>query len=252
MERAYQTLSTQTADEAFARLAAQLGRLYFFKGDADTASERIETALDVAERLRLPEIISEALNTKAIVDQYLRGRNEEAMALMKHALEIALEHDISQSALRAYNNLASIIEMADRFEETLSLIDAAVDLARRVGDRPWEVAMAGGSLTSLNLLGRWDEAIASYVRRNYNLLIGERTAESIKIEIGSACELEGRLYREVSGRDLIAGIPKTITISDAEIREALSDSVAAIVNGVRVALEKTPPELSADIFERGV
>jgi len=97
-----------------------------------------------------------------------------------------------------------------------------------------------------------DDAVIQYIKRKYNLLIGERTAESIKIEIGSACELERRLYREVSGRDLIAGIPKTITISDAEIREALSDSVAAIVDAVRVALEKTPPELSADIFERGI
>ena len=97
-----------------------------------------------------------------------------------------------------------------------------------------------------------DEAITQYIKRKYNLLIGERTAESIKIELGSAYPLDEPLSREVRGRNLIEGIPKTITVTDEEIREALADSVAAIVNAVRVALEKTPPELSADIFERGI
>ena len=97
-----------------------------------------------------------------------------------------------------------------------------------------------------------DEAITQFIKRRYNLLIGERTAEQIKIELGSAFELEEPLSMEVRGRNLIEGIPKTITITDAEIREALADSVATIVNAVRVALERTPPELSADIVERGI
>ena len=97
-----------------------------------------------------------------------------------------------------------------------------------------------------------DEAITQFIKRRYNLLIGERTAEQIKIELGSAFELEEPLSMEVRGRNLIEGIPKTIVISDAEIREALADSVATIVNAVRVALERTPPELSADIVERGI
>ncbi|MDT5122492.1 MAG: rod shape-determining protein MreB [Acidobacteriota bacterium] len=97
-----------------------------------------------------------------------------------------------------------------------------------------------------------DEAITQFIKRRYNLLIGERTAEQIKIELGSAFELEETLTMEVRGRNLIEGIPKTIIISDAEIREALADSVATIVNAVRVALERTPPELSADIVERGI
>jgi rod shape-determining protein MreB len=97
-----------------------------------------------------------------------------------------------------------------------------------------------------------DEAITQYIKRKYNLLIGERTAESIKIELGSAFPLDEPLTREVRGRNLIEGIPKTINITDEEIREALSDSVVAIIDGVRVALEKTPPELSADIVERGI
>jgi len=97
-----------------------------------------------------------------------------------------------------------------------------------------------------------DEAIIHYIKRKHNLLIGERTAESIKIELGSAYPLDEPLCREVRGRNLIEGIPKTITVTDDEIREALADSVVAIVNAVRTALEKTPPEISADIFERGV
>jgi rod shape-determining protein MreB and related proteins len=97
-----------------------------------------------------------------------------------------------------------------------------------------------------------DEQVIQHTKRKYNLLIGERTAESIKIELGSAYPLEDRLSREVSGRSLIEGVPKTITIGDEEIREAIAASVVAIIDGIRLALEKTPPELSADIFERGM
>lgn len=106
---------------------------------------------------------------------------------------------------------------------------------------------------SLRVAGNeMDEGITQYIKRKYNLLIGERTAESIKIELGSAFPLDEPLTREVRGRDLIEGIPKTITVTDEEIREALADKVASIVEAVRVALEKTPPELAADIMERGM
>src|SRR6476660_6754468 len=97
-----------------------------------------------------------------------------------------------------------------------------------------------------------DEAIIQYIKKAYNLLIGERTAEAIKIEIGSAFPLEERVTMEIKGRHLIEGIPKTITISDEEIREALAETVNVIVDAVRVALERTPPELSADIVDRGI
>src|SRR5215207_1347528 len=97
-----------------------------------------------------------------------------------------------------------------------------------------------------------DEAITQYIKRKYNLLIGERTAEAIKIELGSGFPLDEPLSMDVRGRNLIEGIPKTITISDEEVREALDNAVASIVQAVRVALEKTPPELSADIVERGI
>jgi rod shape-determining protein MreB and related proteins len=97
-----------------------------------------------------------------------------------------------------------------------------------------------------------DDAIMQYLKRKYNLLIGERTAEAIKIEIGSAYPLEKPLTMEIKGRHLIEGLPKTITIDDSEIREALSECVATILNAVRMALERTPPELSADISDRGI
>jgi rod shape-determining protein MreB len=97
-----------------------------------------------------------------------------------------------------------------------------------------------------------DEAITAYLKRKYNLLVGERTAEHIKMEIGSAYPLEKPLTMEIKGRHLLEGIPKTLTIDDSEIRDALSECVATIINAIRVALERTPPELSADISDRGI
>jgi rod shape-determining protein MreB len=97
-----------------------------------------------------------------------------------------------------------------------------------------------------------DEAIISYLKRKYNLLIGERTAEQVKIQLGSAYALDKPLTMEIKGRNLIEGVPRTVTVDDTEIREALSDCVGTILNAIRVALERTPPELSADISDRGI
>ncbi len=106
---------------------------------------------------------------------------------------------------------------------------------------------------SVRLAGNeMDDAITQYIKRKYNLLIGERTAEQIKMEIGSAYPLDEPLSMEIKGRNLIEGIPKTLVITDDEIREALSECVGTIVNAVRVALERTPPELSADIVDKGI
>jgi rod shape-determining protein MreB len=97
-----------------------------------------------------------------------------------------------------------------------------------------------------------DNAIMQHLKHKYSLLIGERTAEAIKIQIGSAFPLDKPLTMEIKGRNLIEGVPKTLTIDDREIREALAECVAAIVNAIRVALEQTPPELSADIIDHGI
>jgi rod shape-determining protein MreB len=99
---------------------------------------------------------------------------------------------------------------------------------------------------------RIDEAIINYIRRKYNLLIGNPTAEEIKITIGSALPLNEELSMEVQGRDQVAGLPKTITITSSEVTEAIAEPMAAIVNVVRAVLERTPPELSSDIIDRGI
>jgi rod shape-determining protein MreB and related proteins len=106
---------------------------------------------------------------------------------------------------------------------------------------------------SVRLAGNeMDDAITQYIKRKYNLLIGERSAEQVKIEIGSAYPLDEPISMEIKGRNLIEGIPKTLVVTDDEIREALSECVSTIVNAVRVALERTPPELSADIVDKGI
>jgi rod shape-determining protein MreB and related proteins len=106
---------------------------------------------------------------------------------------------------------------------------------------------------SLRMAGNYmDEAIMNYLKRKYNLLIGERTAEQIKIEIGSAYALDKPMTMEIKGRSLIEGVPKMVIVDDSEIREALSECIASIVSAIRVALERTPPELSADISDRGI
>ncbi len=97
-----------------------------------------------------------------------------------------------------------------------------------------------------------DEEIIQYLKKKYNLLIGEKSAELVKMQIGSAYPLDEPLTMEIKGRDLREGIPRTIVIDDQEVREALEDVVASIVNAVRIALERTPPELSADIIDRGI
>src|SRR3954468_3243883 len=99
---------------------------------------------------------------------------------------------------------------------------------------------------------KMDEAIQAYLKRKYNLAIGEQTAERIKMEVGNAYPLERQLTTEVKGRDLVAGIPKTVVVNSDEIREALSEPLNAIVEAVLLALEKTPPELAADIVDKGV
>jgi rod shape-determining protein MreB len=98
----------------------------------------------------------------------------------------------------------------------------------------------------------FDEAIINFIRKKHNLMIGERTAEQIKIQIGSAMPYENELSMEIKGRNLVDGLPKNVIISSEEIREALSDPLSQIVDAVRSTLEKTPPELAADIIDRGI
>jgi len=126
-----------------------------------------------------------------------------------------------------------------------------------IGGGTTEVAVIslGGIVTSrsIRIAGdEMDEAIMAYIKRNYNLMIGERTAEQLKMEIGSALPLETPESVEIRGRDLVTGLPKTLAISSDEVTEALSDTVNAIAEAVKVTLEKCPPELAADIMDRGI
>ena len=166
---------------------------------------------------------------------------------------------VTDSAYRAKAAEVHLVEQA-----MMAAIGAGLPVTKPVGNLVVDI---GGGTTdfalismsgivysrSLRIAGNhMDEAIVNYVKRKYNLLIGERMAEKIKIEIGSAAPLEKPVTMEIKGRSLIEGIPKTITVDDSEIREALNESVAAIVGAIRLALERTPPELSADISDRGL
>lgn len=126
-----------------------------------------------------------------------------------------------------------------------------------IGGGTTEVAVIslGGIVTSRSIRTAGDdldEAITQYIRKNYNLLIGERSAESIKMDIGMAGEVVDDLEMDIRGRDLLTGLPKTITITAAEIAVSLTDAVDIIVEAIKNTLEKTPPELSADIMDRGI
>lgn len=126
-----------------------------------------------------------------------------------------------------------------------------------IGGGTTEVAIIslGGIVTSesIRIAGdEMDDAIVNYIRKTYNLMIGERTSEAIKMEIGSAGNAEGIDNMEIRGRDLLTGLPKTIEITAKEIASALADTVEAIVDAVKMTLEKTPPELAADIMDRGI
>ena len=166
---------------------------------------------------------------------------------------------VQDSAYRAKASEVHLVEqaMAAAIGAGLPITEPSGNMVVDIGGGTTDIAVISLSgivySRSVRVAGNeLDDAIMHYMKRKFNLLIGERTAEQIKIEIGSAYPLEKPLKMEIKGRDLIEGVPKTITIEDAEIREALSEGVDAIVNAIRVALERTPPELSADISDRGI
>jgi rod shape-determining protein MreB len=140
----------------------------------------------------------------------------------------------------------------------LPISEAGGNLIVTIGGGTTEVAVLSLSgvvhCESLRTAGdEMDEAVAQYVRKHHNLLIGERQAEAVKLALGSACRVDDESRKMiVKGRDLVSGFPKTITVTEEEIREALREPVTAIVHTVRACLERTPPELAADIVERGI
>lgn len=166
---------------------------------------------------------------------------------------------VLDAAMHAGAREAYLVEepMAAAIGANLPVSEAQGSMVVDIGGGTTEVAVLalGGIVVSKSIRvagDEMDEAIVAHCRKNYNLLIGERTAEQIKIDVGSAYPLSEEKTIEVRGRDLVTGLPKTLTLTSSEIRDALSEPVATVVDAVRMTLEKTPPELAADIMDRGI
>lgn len=165
-------------------------------------------------------------------------------------------HDAARTAGARY---VSLIEepMAAAIGAGLPIAEALGSMIVDIGGGTSEVAVISlqdiVTSKSIRVAGdNFDEAIISFIKKNYNLLIGERTAEDIKLKIGSAYPYEGEGAMDVKGRNLLDGLPKSIEITSEEVREALTDPVDQILDTIRFTLDKTPPELAADIMERGI
>jgi class 3 adenylate cyclase/tetratricopeptide (TPR) repeat protein len=141
-----------------AATAAQFGRFLVFARDYEAAAAQLERALTLAEELGLPETLAQALNSKSVLTLY-RGRPHEARLLVRGALAVALEHDLHDPALRAYNNTVADSWYAMRWREGIALVEEALEYARRTGERTWELSFITGSIGCFDFLGRWDEAL---------------------------------------------------------------------------------------------
>jgi rod shape-determining protein MreB len=166
---------------------------------------------------------------------------------------------VKDSAYRAKASEVHLIEeaMAAAIGAGMPITEAAGNMVVDIGGGTTDVAvisLAGIVYSrSVRVAGNaMDDAIINHVKRTHNLLIGERTAEDVKLQIGSAAPLETPRSIEVKGRHLLEGRPKTITLSDGEVRDALGETVKVIVQAVRDGLEQIPPELSADVYDRGI
>jgi len=165
---------------------------------------------------------------------------------------------VQDSAMRAKASEVYLVEQA-----MMAAIGAGLPITEPSGSMIVDIGGGTTDIAVISLAGivysrsvrvagnEMDEAITAYLKRKYNLLIGERTAEQ-KIELGSAYQLEKPVSMEVKGRHLLEGIPTTVSVDDSEIRDALAECVSTILNAIHVALERTPPELSADISDRGI
>lgn len=199
--------------------------------------------------------------------EYFIGRARGGSQFLKPKIVIGVPAEITQverravrdAALRAKANEVFLIEqaMAAAIGAELPISEPGGNMIVDIGGGTTDVAVISlsGIVISKSIRtasNEMDEAIIQYIKKKYNLLIGERTAEQIKIDIGSAYPLDENLEMEIKGRDLSHGIPKTITVNDGEIREALEGVVHVIIEAIKSTLEKTPPELSADIVDRGI
>src|SRR3981189_1545265 len=198
---------------------------------------------------------------------HLSGKAHKRSGWLRPRVAIGVPSEITQverravkdSAMRAKASEVHLIEeaMAAAIGAGMPITEASGNMVVDIGGGTTDIAvisLAGVVYgKSVRVAGNeLDEAIIQYARKGHNLLVGERTAEQIKIEIGSAFPLEHRLTMEVKGRHLMEGRPVTVTMNDEEVRKALMEPVRAIVTAVHDALERIPPALSADIFDRGI
>ena len=211
-------------------------------------------------------VITDFEISEAMLRYFIKKVNK-AKPLIRPRIVIAIPSGITEvekravkdSALHAGAREVFMIEepMAAAIGVGLPIQDPSGNMIIDIGGGTTEMAvisLAGVVFSKSVRVGgdELDEAIINYIKKNYNLMIGERTAEEIKIKIGSVYPLEEELKMEVKGRDLVAGLPKTVTITSEEIREAMSEPVAQILEAVRITLERTPPELSSDLIEKGI
>ena len=211
-------------------------------------------------------VIADFKVTEKMLNYFIQKAHNRKM-LVHPRIVIGVPSEITQVEKRAvmdsaYRAKASEVYLVE--QAMVAAIGAGLPITEPSGNMVVDIGGGTTDIAVISLSGivysrsvrmagnQMDEAVMNYLKRKYNLLIGERTAEQIKIEIGSAYPLDKPLTMEIKGRNLIEGVPKTITVDDSEIREALSECVSTIMNAVRVALERTPPELSADISDRGI
>jgi len=220
----------------------------------------------VAIRPMKDGVIADFEITEKMLEYFIR-KTRSGSQFLKPRIVIGIPSEITQverravkdAALRARASEVFLIEqaMAAAIGADLPITEPGGNMIVDIGGGTTDVAVISlsGVVISKSIRtasNEMDESIIQYIKKKYNLLIGERTAEEIKIRIGSAYPLDENLEMEIKGRDLSHGIPKTITINDNEIREALEGVVDEIVEATKNTLEKTPPELSADIVDRGI
>jgi rod shape-determining protein MreB and related proteins len=211
-------------------------------------------------------VIADFAITEAML-RYFITRAHHRRALVKPRIIICVPFGITEVEKRAVKESAEgagarevyLIEepMAAAIGAGLPITEASGNMVVDIGGGTTEVAvisLAGIVYSQSVRVGgdKMDEAIVAYMKRKYNLAIGEQTAERIKMTIGNAYPLDEQVTMEVKGRDLVAGVPKTVVVNSDEVREALAEPINSIVEAVLLALERTPPELAADIVDKGV
>ena len=211
-------------------------------------------------------VIADFEHTEKMLDHFIKKAHNRSMGVRPRII-IGLPSGITQVEKRAVRDCAYRAKASEVYlveQAMMAALGAGLPVTEPTGNMVVDIGGGTTDVAVISMAGivysrsvriagnRMDEDIVQYLKRKYNLLVGERTAEEIKINIGSAFPLDEELTMEVKGRDLMEGIPKTLVISDEEIREALSETITNIVEAVRMALEQTPPELSADIVDKGI